>query len=233
MKRTFNIADPRLLEHTGVVLEASNEDLPQFTAFDPDLDEAFVSALSAAYVTTLEEGGDDAARGKLGEKTQALLNAIKYCGKVVKNLRYWVKKTYEDNPAKRKRFRLRRFWKVRDTQAELVTYMAALASTVAELRPELEEANAPADLLDSVKTGSEELTRANTVQENSKGARGTATHERIIRLNKIHSLVKKLSDAAEYVFEDNPAKRELYRIPGNSQPSTFDEEDDQDDPDSE
>lgn len=226
MVRTFNIADARLLEHAGVILEALGIDLPVFSTFDPDLNEERVAQLRALWVTSLEEGGDDVARGKLGVKTQNLLDEMKRCNKMIASLRYWVKKAFENDPAKQRRFQLTRYWKVQAQQPQLITYMASLATVVAELRPELEAANAPAGLLDSVKQIADALSAANVVQENSKGGRGSSTQERIIRLNTIYKECRILSDAAEFVFGDDPARRELYRIPGNSQPSTADEEDD-------
>lgn len=228
MKRTFNIADPRLLEHGGIVLEALKVDLPAFSGFDPDLNENLVAELRELHESALHEGGDDAARGKVGVKTQTLLNAMAACKKVVKRLRYWVKKTYDNDPAKRKRFQLTRFWNVADNQPELIVYMSALVSTVDELRSELEAANTPADLLDSIKPAADALLEANNAQENSKGGRGTATQVRVTSLNRMYKISQMLSDAAEYVFEEDPAKREIYRLPGNSKPSTDDEEDEDD-----
>lgn len=227
MERTFRIADARLLEHSGVILEALNTDLPKFTAFDPDLAAEPVSRLQTLYTTSLEEGGDNAALGKLGTKTQTLLEEMNRCTKMIASLRYWVKKAFENDRASQRRFQLPRYWKVRNTQAELIAYISALASTVAELRPQLEAANAPADLLDSVKQIGDALAEANTIQENSKGSRGSATQERIMRLNEIHTLCRKFSDAGEFVFADDPARRELYRLPGNSKPATDDEDDDE------
>lgn len=224
MVRTFNITDARLLEHTGITLEAMKTDLPDFSSFDPDLNEALVAALKAKYDQTLEEGGDDVARGVVGLKTQALLEATGESGKMMKSLRYWVKKAFEDDKAGLRLFQLGKYWKVRNRQAELVAYLAALSSVVADQRAKLEAVNTPADLLDSVATIAKAVEQANVVQENSKAGRKADTVDRIGRLNAIYATVLTFSNAAEFVYDEDPAKRELYRIPGNSQPSTEDEE---------
>lgn len=222
--RNYSVADSRLLEHTGVILQALTMELPTFTALDPDLNEALVTALNENYVTTLEEGGDDVARGKVGAKTQLLLEEVKKSDSLIKQLRYWIKKTYEKDAAGLKRFQLTKYWKVRNRTAELVAYLNALATVVAEQRTSLEASNTPAALLDEIAVLAKSIETANSEQENSKAGRRHDTQARIQKLNAIHSTCRKFSDAAEFVFEGNVAQRELYRIPGNSQPSTDDEE---------
>lgn len=224
MSRKYNIADARLLEHTGVILDALKKDLQDFTDMDPDFNATLVATLRESYDTTLDEGGDDTAQGKVGVKTQILLNEMKKAGKMMKSLRYWVKKVYEEDKAGEKLFQLSNYWKVRNRQSELVAYLKALTNTVNEQRARLEAGNAPSALLDSVGSIADALESANTTQENSKAGRQFDTQERIARLNAIYRIDRRFSDAAEFVYEDNPAKRELYRIPGNSQPSTEDEE---------
>jgi hypothetical protein len=227
MERKFKISDARLLQHTGVILEALTTDLPNFTAFDEDLSPELVAALNTNYLAALEEGGDDVARGKVGEKTQNLLNEMKRSDKMMTDLRYWLKKIFANDPAALKRFQLSKYWKIRNQQPELVTYLNRLVAVVAEFRARLEAGKAPVALLDSVKTITDALTKADVVQENSKGGRQSSTQARITLLNAIYATDKSFSNAAEMIYSDDPAKRELYRIPGNSQPSTQDEEDDE------
>ncbi len=99
MDRKYNISDARLLQHTGVVLEALESDVTNFTAFDEDLSAELVAALNNNYQTALEEGGDDVARGKVGEKTQSLLDEMKRADDLLKSLRYWLKKTFAQGAA--------------------------------------------------------------------------------------------------------------------------------------
>lgn len=222
--RNYSVADSKLLEHTGVILQALTTDLQTFTELDPDLNEALVTTLSDDYGSVLEEGGDDVARGKVGAKTQVLLEEVRKADTLIKQLRYWIKKTYENDAAGLKRFQLTKYWKVRNRTAELVAYLNTLATVVAEQRASLEASNAPAALLDKIALLAKSIETANSEQENSKAGRRHDTQARILKLNTLHSTCRKFSDAAEFVFEGNAVRRELYRIPGNSQPSTDDEE---------
>ena len=227
MRKSFNISIARLLEHASIILKALKIDLPSFTAFDADLDQALVTDIQNQYDESLAEGGDDVVRGVLGQKTQTLLQVIKECDETVKSLRYWVKKAFAKNPASLKRFQLTKYWQVRNRQAEFITYMNSLATVVETLRPGLEAVGTPAELMDSIKPLAVALKDANSDQENQKGSRTSATQDRTERLNTLHANCTRFSDAAEFIFSDSPAKRELYRIPGNSKPSTDDEETDE------
>lgn len=224
MRKSFSIAIARLLEHASIILKALQTDLQEFTTFDPDLNETLVSELDSQYHISLSEGGDSVARGVLGLKTQSLLAVIKECDTTVKSLRYWVKKAFANDPASLKRFNLTGYWKIRNKQAELITYMNTLATVVESLASELSAVNAPVELLETIKPLATALEEANSDQENEKGIRSTAAQERTERLNALHANCVKFSDAAEYIFTEQPAKRELYRIPGNSSPSIEDEE---------
>ena len=214
MNKLFKISNARLLEHAGVTLEALSTDLADFTTFDPDLNAEKVTTLTDLYQTALQEGGDDVALGKLGEKTQAIIREMNQCDKAMKSLRYWVDKAFANDPAGRKRFGLTSYWKVHNNQPELIAYLSSLNTVVTELRPTLEAANTPAALLDSVATLAANLEAANNAQENTKGQRGTATQERRTRMNTIYTICQQFSRAAEFIYDDNPAKREQYRVPG-------------------
>lgn len=226
MKKNFNISISRLLEHTSVILKLLKTDLPDFTAFDPDLNETVVAEMQTQHDEIIAEGGDTVARGELTQKTQTLLDVAKKCDSAVKSLRYWVKKAFANDPASLNRFHLTKYWKTRNNQPELITYMNTLAAVIAKLRPGLEAVNTPAALLDSIKPLADELETANSDQENEKGSRSAATQDRTSVLNSLYMKCARFSDAAEFLYEDSPAKRELYRIPGNSKPSTEDEEPD-------
>jgi len=133
-------------------------------------------------------------------------------------LRYWVNKAFAKNPAALKRFRLAKYWKIRGQQSELVTYMNTLATVVAEFRAQLEVAKVPVALLDSVKTSADALAKANSVQENSKGGRNSATQARVTRLNAIYAIDQLFSHAADFVYDTNPAKRDFYKLPASNKP---------------
>lgn len=73
--RRFNVSDAILLAHTGKVIERLPEDLAIIQVEIPVIDQEFADQLNADYRLALEEGGDDVARGKVGQKTQTLTRA--------------------------------------------------------------------------------------------------------------------------------------------------------------
>lgn len=222
MRKSFNISVALLLEHTSTILKALTTDLERFTAFDADLNQSLVSEIQSQFNESLAEGGDEVVKGVVAQKTQTLRQVSKDCDNAVKTLRYWVNKAFADDPASRKRFQLSNYWVVRNRQADFITFMNSLATVVDSLRPGLEAANTPVELLDSIRQLTLSLKLANSDQKNEKGNRTSATQERTVRLNALYANCAKFSKAAKYVFRDCPAKRKIYRIQSNNSSSTED-----------
>lgn len=211
--RKFKVSDAIILAHTGKVIERLPEDLPTIEEAVPLINQEFADQLKADYLVALEEGGDDVVKGKVGQKTQALLDAMAVSKSIVKKLRFYLGEVYGDNPAKRKSFNLKKYWKVAGSQPDLIKYMNGLAMVVKDNRAELETAGVPTDLLDSVETNAKALARADAVQESSKGGRTNATQARIIALNSLYERGLKLDRATDIAFEDDLVRADFYNLP--------------------
>lgn len=211
--RRFKVSDAILLAHMGKILERLPEDLTIIQEAIPVIDQKFADQLKADYLLALKEGGDDVARGKVGQKTQNLLDTMDGSKPIVKKLRFYLGEVYEDNPAKRKSFYLWKYWKIANSQPELIKYMNGLAQLVEENRDELEAGGVPADLLDSVGANAKALAKADAVQESSKGGRANATQARVIALNSLYERGLKLDRATDIAFEDDPVRAAFYNMP--------------------
>ncbi|REE01170.1 hypothetical protein C7460_104190 [Marinoscillum furvescens DSM 4134] len=207
------MSDAILLAHVGKVVQQIPEDLETLEEMIPVINSQFVTHLSEDYLTALREGGDDVASGELGQHTQNLLEAIDDTKRQVKKLRFWINEAFANDPARARSFQLHRFWKVANSQPELIRFMNALATQVQANKPELMAAGAQEALLDSTSIIAERLAEADAIQESSKGGRVQATQARIIALNSLYDRCVKLSRAAQIVFEDSPAGARFYQLP--------------------
>lgn len=211
--RRYNFSDAILLAHLGKVLEGLPTDLATFTLEFPMIDQAFVDEFQAAYKTALKEGGDDVVRGQVGEKTQAMADAMEEAKNLIKRLRFWVDFTYKDNPAKRKGFNLRQYWKVAYNQPALIQFMNALAEQVQNNSADLLEKGAKQTLIDGITANAERLATADAQQEHSKSGRNNATQERILALNALYERGVLLDSASDLAFEADPIKVAFYDMP--------------------
>ncbi|WP_420578648.1 hypothetical protein [Ekhidna sp.] len=214
--RNYKYSDDLLIQYASDQLSFLAEDLDDFTAFDPDLGATKRDQMQTLVEWALMEGGDEINVSKLGDLTDALHQEMDNARKLYNQLRYWVIKAFPTRKAVQRQFGIGRFSKVADSQETMVTFFSGLVQSVADYRAQLEAANAPAALLDSVATQATALADANNAQEKKKGNRGVDTEERVTKLNELYELTKAYNTAAEYVFFDSPAKRDRYRPPSRS-----------------
>lgn len=216
MKYNFNFSQDVLVEYAGTMVSQLNTSLPDFTAFDPDLNTAKKDQMEAIIQWFLSEGGDESVVASLADLTAQVIAELKNCQRLYHQMRYWVMKVFPSNKAIQRKFGIGRFGKLVDNQSQMVLFMSAMVKHVAEHRATLEASGAPLAMLDEVAARAEALREANEAQEVKKGARTVVTSQRVSQLNELFLHTRHFNTAAEFVFFDDPAKRDLYRPPSNA-----------------
>lgn len=224
--RKYNYSDAILLAHIGKTIERLPTDMSAIEAAIPIINQAFYDQLKADYTVALTEGGDDVLKGKIGQKTQTMVDAMEASKSIVKKIRFWIAEAYPNDPAKRKSFNLKKYWKVAYSQPDLITFMNALATQVEANKQSLQDAGASVEFLDSITTNAQNLAKADAEQEASKGGRANATQARIIAMNSLYERGMKLDRATDIAFEDDTVKADFYNMPQMA-PKAEDMEDDQ------
>lgn len=214
--RNYSYSDALLLAHVGKIVEQLPNDLSIVEEETGIIDQAFLDELKTDYVTALEEGGDDVARNRVGNKTQILVNAIDDAKKIVRRIRFYVGEAFEGDPAGKKAFNLFKFWKVANNQPELIKFMNALAKVVEANKDALIEKGAKETLIASVSANAKALAEADAIQEGSKGGREKSTQTRIVSLNSLYKRALKLDRATDLAFESDPIKASFYNLPQTS-----------------
>ncbi|MEM9337846.1 MAG: hypothetical protein AAGA66_03905 [Bacteroidota bacterium] len=224
--RNYKYSDDELIQYANNLLGYLEDDLPDFEAFDADLGTPKKEALSTLVIWGLEEGGDELNVAKLGDFTQRLLEEMATARKLYNQLRYWVVKTFPNRKAVQRQFGIGRFRKVAASQAGLISFFSSLKDSIADYRVQLEAAKTPPDLLDQIALQGQALSRAQQDQEKKKGSRTVDTEERVKKLNELFDLTRAYNAAAEFVYFDLPAKRDLYRPPASPDPTDEDDAED-------
>ncbi len=212
-KRDYPFGDTVLLEWGDTVAEHLKQDIAVFSSFDKKLNQDFLENVQKQVDEAFLEGGDTLNRTQLRKKTEAVEKAMQACYGYHRRLKYWVLDAFPDKKAIQKQFGIGRFSKIRDNQVKMIQHMEGLKDTIGQYQAELETAGASKDLLQQVEVLSELLRTANKEQEQKKGTRAVDTAGRVERLNDLYALLRKISAAADIVFEDQPAKRDLYSTP--------------------
>lgn len=212
-KRDYPFGDTVLLEWGDTVAEYLKQDIAVFSSFDKKLNQDFLENVQKQVDEAFLEGGDTLNRTQLRKKTEAVEKAMQACYGYHRRLKYWVLDAFPDKKAIQKQFGIGQFSKIRDNQVKMIQYMEGLKDTIGQYQAELETAGASKDLLQQIEVLSELLRTANKEQEQKKGTRAVDTAGRVERLNDLYALLRKISAAADIVFEDQPAKRDLYSTP--------------------
>lgn len=216
MNYDFKFSQDILIEYAGTIVGHLSNDLPDFSAFDPDLSQIKVDEMQAHIEWFLAEGGDESAVSTLADRTATMLAELQKCRRVYHQIRYWVMKSYPTQKAIQRKFGIGRFSKIVDNQSNMVLFMSALIQHIVDHRTTLEGSGAPAAILDEVATRANALRTANEAQEVMKGTRTVDTAERVSQLNELFQHTRDFNAAAEFVYFDDSAKRDLYRPPSNT-----------------
>lgn len=222
MGYNFNFSHDTLIEYVGTIIGYLKDDLPAFTAFDPELNEAKKDRMLELMEWSLAEGGDENVLASLAELTEKATEEFAHCRDFYHQLRYWIIKSFPENKAIQRKFGIGRFGKLRESQSRMVLFMGALVNYVEEHREALEASGAPTDLLNQTSVRSEALRATNELQEVKKNNRMVNTSRRVALLNELFQHAKDFNKASEFVFFDQTAKRETYRPPRQKpQPQSF------------
>ncbi len=226
-ERNYNFKDTVLLEWGDTIVEHLKLDIEQFTTFDPKLNPGFVTELEQKVARGYKEGGDELNVAKLQEKTEAVEKAMQECRTYFKKLKYWVLDAFPGKKAIQKQFGIGRFRNITGNQTKMIQFMEGLSDTIIQHQAALEATGIPKDIIKQPAILAQTLREANKIQELKKGTRTVDTAERVEQLNELYAIFQKVNAAADSVFDELPAKRDLYRAPSRTGSVAAEEEQEQ------
>ncbi len=219
MGRKYNVSDSVILESANTTLENLDEDITTFSDFDPDLNEDKMNELEDTIEAAFDIGTNESVKAEMKTYTQTVNEAMKNCQDLVSNIRYFSSKAFGKNPAVYAQFGLKEYSKIRNKQDKLIVWFTRLDKVVSKYREQLLSSGAKEETLDNVKPFGETLMKANAEQEQFIQSQPVQTSERDKIFNQLHDIMLAFSDAAEFVFKDDSARRSLYALPRNSSSS--------------
>ncbi len=217
--RKYQGSITQFIEFARVYIHYLGENLPEITAFDATIDATYLTTLGANVETAAGVMTDAVYQDQLRQKTEAVDAAMKQCQSIFKKIKYFVEQTF-DSGGIRDEFGLRDYKKARAKQAKMIQFMLVLKVAVEKYSAEL-LANGCAQLvLDGVGQALTVLETTNQDQEVFKKRRKSATGDRIGKLNAIYDQIAKVAAVSKIVFEDDPNKLELFKLPTTTSKKT-------------
>ena len=213
MRKTFKFSQETLLRYATDQTSFLEEDLKDFLAFDPNLNVEKRERMIELINWALSEGGDEINMSVISNTTEKVNEELKNAKNLYHQGKYWVLKAFPESKAIQRQFGIGRFSKIAKNQESMVSFMKSFAQSMRDYQTQLEAACTPPGFVDFITAQAESLEAANNEQEKKKGSRIIDTEERIRKLNELHQHTKDFNAAAEFVYHDSPAKRDLYRPP--------------------
>lgn len=205
-----------MLESAEVIAASLSDDIGDFTAFDSTMTPDYVTTVQGAVGRVKEIKPDAVIIDEMSEWTQKVDAAMKKCSDAYNNVAYFIRKAYNGNTAVQNQFGLNDYMKVRDSQAKMVLFMETLGDMGTAHHDELVAVGCSEDVITTVSEVATELRESNIGQEKFKKERGVLTQERVKRLNEVYQLLVPLSEAAQIIYRDDPARLSKYTLTSTS-----------------
>jgi len=210
--RMYSTSDAEMLETADVIAASLNDDIADFTAFDSTLTADYVTTVQGAVGRVKEIKPDNVVIDEMSEWTQKVDAAMKKSSDAYSNLAYFIRKAFNGNVAVQNQFGLNDYKKIRNNQAKMVLFMETLGDQATAHHDDLVAAGCSEGVITTVSEVATELSESNIGQEKFKKERGVLTQERVKRLNEVYQLLVPLSEAAQIIYRDDPARLSKYTL---------------------
>ncbi len=212
-ERLFTVSDATLIEHADTVKASLPDDIAEFTSFDTTISAEYPNTIAAAIDAVLALKSDQVIIDEQVEKTQNVNEAMGQCTNAYRTVAFFVRKAFNGNRAVQNQFGLNDIEKVRNNQPRMILFMEELADTVQKYQADLVAAGCNEAVITSLPQKAEALRTANTEQEKFKKDRGLLTQERVEKLNELYKLLVPISEIAQIIYADDPARLARYMLP--------------------
>lgn len=212
-ERLFTVSDATMIEHADTVKVSLPDDISDFTSFDSTISTEYPNQISGAIDAVLAVKSDQVIIDEQVEKTQNLNEAMGQCTNAFRTIAYFARKVFKDNKAVQNQFGLNDIEKVRNNQPRMILFMEELAETAQKYQADLVAAGCNEAVITALPEKAAALRTANTEQEKFKKDRGLYTQERVEKLNELYRLMVPISEIAQIIYADDPARLARYLLP--------------------
>jgi len=131
---------------------------------------------------------------------------------------------FPNNESIANQFGANKIAKVRTNQSLMIPFMDMLNQSVIKFKDQIIAAGCQESVLAGIPALQKELLDTNTAQEQFKDSKGYETEARVAALNNLYSKLVPLSQIAQIIYADSPARLGMYILPrpASSTPSNDD-----------
>lgn len=218
--RDFQISDDTMLQdgrttHAQFVLDEAD-----FIDLDDDFKPPFATNWLAAIEDASKAPKDEQIVDVQTGLTAAVEASLKDCASHFQGAKYYIDKAFADKQWILNEFGYDNYENARQVPEKMVTFMDVFWTTADKYKAALIAAKYTQAKIDAIAAKRLVLIDAKKDQELGKNSRLSATHTRVILLNKAWGYRTKVAKAAKVIYADNYAKYKIYLLPASEEATT-------------
>jgi hypothetical protein len=215
--KDYNMQNAEVVEVSVIKKEYAVEDLLSLTAFDKQINAAYITSIEDAITRALSFPLDDAVIDQQAAKGVVVTEKMKLGEEHFQDIKYFVDKAFPGNSNVKKEFGYNDYSEAKKKPATFVAFLRQLSTTVNFYGDPLKDAGMDESMLLVSAKRADELETASAAHEVSKKGRLLITQDRTIAYNELYGKIKLLCSAGKRVFKTNYARYRRYILYENHQ----------------
>ncbi|MCG3167646.1 MAG: hypothetical protein POELPBGB_03440 [Bacteroidia bacterium] len=210
--RDFDIEDTLLIQRSRTIRGHFINEMPAFTAFDPDLNPTY----AANWLLSIDEceahPTDETTLDQQQQHTDELEQAVKDGFKAASDLEFYVQKAFPDDESYMDEFGFSERKKARFRTMNQIVWLFVMKEVAGDYVAELTAVNMPPSVLTNLENAAEHLGDMELAQEYYKRIRKRLLRQRIQKYNRLYSFFIQVNKAAQSVFYNDEERRGLFKL---------------------
>ena len=224
-KRIYNLRDADMLALAEVFYAAAQNNLQDFTGFDSTLNLSFLQNFRMDIDQARTLLTDDVISDNLAQHNADLEAAMQAARDKYLEVKYFVSKKFKNQAAILNQFGLNDYDEIRIKSDGMVVFLNNLYQTALKYENELITSGYDTTRIQGIETVGNQLTQILKNRDIYAKERLVLTQERVDIYNKVYEYLQNWRDAANFVFMNDFARRQIFLIPyrsSNAQDSEID-----------
>jgi len=214
--RSYGTDDAKMIQFSRTTKINLENNLAEFTSFDPDMDASFVTNFETTIDAIASFSSDNQLIDVQVQSTLDLEEKMKECRDYFQNMKYFIEKSFPSKTGTWAEFGYNDYDRVRGRSDSMILFMHVLFEVSTKYEAILTAAGFDATRIAKIETLTEELRDAKSLQEQSKGLRSTAANDRVIKLNELYDLTTRICNAGKAIFYQDYGRHQLFVLPWKS-----------------
>jgi hypothetical protein len=208
--RSYNYPDGEMFEKSNVIKSCFTIDIQDFTAFDNDLDQAYLDNLIVVINNANKVPQDNQVIDQLTQKTDIVEKLMDDCRVAAQGSKYFIEKAFPNNRSMWNEFGYNDYDEARKSQLKMILFMKVLRTVALTNKDALIAAGFDQTKIDEIDGLATRLDSANTAQQVFIKKRKQLSYERIEILNELWAIIQHICKVGKIIYVNDYGHYQQY-----------------------